>query len=93
MALQRDDVRTVRGLKAALRNVENNCTDEKLLAEAEEETRKSQKEVEIRQRELEQAFKDGDSEDIEKRQLKLNEAIDELDEHRQELNRLLDSSL
>ncbi|MFC7368786.1 MULTISPECIES: DUF1090 domain-containing protein [Vreelandella] len=78
----------VRGLQRSLQSIEENCTNEKVLAEAAEEVRESQEEVRERELVLEEALREGDEDNIQKRRKKLAEEVRELEEHTQELNLL-----
>ncbi|WP_301583858.1 DUF1090 domain-containing protein [Halomonas alkaliantarctica] len=83
-----DNHHLVRGLQRALHAIEENCTNEQVLAELEEDIQESQQEVRERELALEQALKEGDEDDIQKRREKLAEERRELEEHTQELNAL-----
>lgn len=76
------------GLKRALHGISENCTNKRVLAEAEEEVRESQEEVRERTNALNEALNDGDEDDIQKSREKLEEATRELEEHTEELNAL-----
>jgi len=83
-----DNHHRVRGLQRALQSIEDNCTNEQVLAESAEEVRESQEEVRERELALEEALREGDEDDIQKRREKLEEEVRELEEHTQELNSL-----
>ena len=76
----------IRGLQRALQAIETNCSNERVLAEAAEEVRKSQEDVREREVELEDALRDNDDDDIQKRREKLEDATRELEERAQELD-------
>ncbi|UXZ54500.1 DUF1090 domain-containing protein [Halomonas sp. 7T] len=76
------------GLQRALHAISENCTNERVLAEAEEEVRESHEEVRGRSDELNEALHDGDEDDIQESREKLEEATRELEEHTEELNAL-----
>ncbi|MCD6005268.1 DUF1090 domain-containing protein [Vreelandella alkaliphila] len=83
-----DNQHRVRGLQRALHSIEENCTNEQVITEAAEEVRESQEEVRERELALEEALREGDEDDIQKRREKLAEEVRELEEHTQELNLL-----
>lgn len=83
-----DNQHRVRGLQRALHSIEEHCTNEQILAEAAEEVRESQEEVRERELALEEAFGEGDEDDIQKRREKLAEAVRELEDHTEELDSL-----
>lgn len=87
-AQQHGNQHRVRGLQRALNAIEENCTNESVLAEAADEVLESQEEVSERQADLEAALRDGDEDDIQQRSEKLAEATRELEAHTQELNAL-----
>lgn len=100
-AIKRDDVQTqleyarehhnshrVRGLERALAAIEENCTDEGLLREAQEEVDEHRAEVEERQADLDEALAEQDDEEIREREAKLDEATRELDASIEALNAL-----
>ncbi|WP_249975983.1 DUF1090 domain-containing protein [Vreelandella olivaria] len=87
-AQQHGNQHRIRGLQRALNAIEENCTNESVLAEAADEVRESQEEVSERQADLEAALRDGDEDDIQKRRTKLSEATRELEAHTQELDTL-----
>lgn len=78
----------VQGLQRALSGIDENCSNESVLADAADEVRESQQEVSERQADLEEALQEGDDEEIQKRREKLEEATQELEEHTHELNEL-----
>ncbi|MDM0035051.1 DUF1090 domain-containing protein [Variovorax sp. J22P271] len=67
-----------RGLQRALDEVSRSCTDDRLKAEHAQRIRKQEQEVARRQRDLEQAQKQGRSDKVASRQAKLQAAQDEL---------------
>lgn len=88
IARQRDNQERLRGLENALDSIRRHCTDEALRAEAEEEVRDSQADLEEQRQELEEAIREGDTDKIEDRQQDLREATEELEEHIRELEAL-----
>lgn len=66
------------GLKTALRQVQENCSDEKLRASHQKDIAEKRHEVAERKAELEQARKTGDRDKIAKREKKLAEEEHEL---------------
>ncbi len=87
-AQKQENRNQLRGLETALDNIRVHCTDENVLADAEEEVQESLEELDERQQDLEEALEEGDTDQIEKRQEKLEEATGELEEHMQELEAL-----
>jgi hypothetical protein len=75
------------GLEKALSEVESNCTDESLRAERQADIVKAEEEVSERESDLREALAEGDQDDISKRQSKLQEARNELQQAREQLNR------
>lgn len=78
----------IQGLQRALNAIEKNCTNERVLAAAADDLRKSQEDVREREAELEEALREGDEDDIQKQRGKLEDATRELEEHIRELNSL-----
>ncbi|MGQ7247620.1 DUF1090 domain-containing protein [Halomonas sp. V046] len=76
------------GLERALKGIQEGCTLEGLLADAEQEVKDSLAEVQERQDDLEEALENDDVEDIQKRREKLEEATLELEEHSRQLQSL-----
>ncbi|MBR2512533.1 MAG: DUF1090 domain-containing protein [Halomonas sp.] len=76
------------GLQRALHAISENCTNERVLAQAEEEVRESHEEVRERTEALNQVLHDGDKNDIQESREKLEEATRELKGHTEELNAL-----
>ncbi|SER41918.1 DUF1090 domain-containing protein [Halopseudomonas bauzanensis] len=74
----------VRGLNKALKEVRDHCTEEGLAAERKQRIAESEAEVAERREDLAEAIRDGDKEKIEKREGKLTEALQELNEARAE---------
>jgi len=66
------------GLKKALSEVKDNCTDSKLRADHQEKIAEQKDEIAERRRDLQEAKEKGDAEKIAKRERKLQEAQDEL---------------
>ncbi|EKK5433137.1 DUF1090 domain-containing protein [Enterobacter hormaechei] len=66
------------GLKKALREVKDNCTDSKLRADHQEKIAEQKDEIAERRQDLQEAKEKGDAEKIAKRERKLQEAQDEL---------------
>ncbi len=66
------------GLKKALREVKDNCTDSKLRADHQEKMAEQKDELAERRQDLQEAKEKGDAEKIAKRERKLQEAQDEL---------------
>ena len=66
------------GLKIALREVKDNCTDSKLRADHQEKIAEQKDEIAERRQDLQEAKEKGDAEKIAKRERKLQEAQDEL---------------
>lgn len=87
-AQQYDNQYRVQGLRRALQSIEENCTNERVLEAAEKEVRESQAAVRERELALEQALREGDEDDRQKRREKLAEERRELEEHTQELDLL-----
>lgn len=83
-----DNQHRIWGLQRALQAIEANCTNGRVLAEAADDVRKSQEDVREREVELEDALRNHDENDIQKRRAKLEEATRELEEHSQELDAL-----
>ncbi|EBV1274079.1 DUF1090 domain-containing protein [Salmonella enterica subsp. enterica serovar Oranienburg] len=77
----------VAGLQRALRRINENCTDNRLLTQKENKIVEKKRKVADRQRELEQARASGKREKIASKQAKLDEAREELAEARRELSR------
>ncbi|EBH1519109.1 DUF1090 domain-containing protein [Salmonella enterica subsp. enterica serovar Berta] len=77
----------VAGLQRALRRINENCTDNRLLTQKENKIVEKKRKVADRQRELEQARASGKREKIASKQAKLEEAREELAEARRELSR------
>ncbi|WP_027966848.1 DUF1090 domain-containing protein [Halomonas halocynthiae] len=80
----------IRGLTKALEAVQEHCTNESVLADAEEAVRESLEEVQERQAELKSAQQKGDAKKIRRRSEKLNEAVAELQADQQELEVLFE---
>lgn len=74
----------VRGLNKALQEVRDHCTEEGLAAERQRRIAESEAEVQERREDLAEAIRDGDKNKIEKREGKLAEALQELNEARAE---------
>lgn len=72
----------IRGLTTALEALRANCTDEGLIAERREHISEHEAEVATRRNDLAEAIRDGDKDDIRKREKKLDEALQELEEAR-----------
>ena len=66
------------GLKKALSEVKDNCTDNKLRADHQEKIAEQKDEIAERRQDLQEAKEKGDAEKIAKRERKLQEAQDEL---------------
>ncbi len=66
------------GLKKALSEVKDNCTDSKLHADHQEKIAEQKDEIAERRQDLQEAKEKGDAEKIAKRERKLQEAQDEL---------------
>jgi len=66
------------GLKKALSEVKDNCTDSKLGADHQEKIAEQKDEIAERRQDLQEAKEKGDAEKIAKRERKLQEAQDEL---------------
>lgn len=66
------------GLKKALREVKDNCTDSKLRADHQKKIAEQKDEIAERRQDLQEAKAKGDAEKIAKRERKLQEAQDEL---------------
>ena len=66
------------GLKKALSEVKDNCTDSKLRADHQEKIAEQKDEIAERRQDLQEAKEKGDAEKIAKRERKLQEAQDEL---------------
>ena len=66
------------GLKKALREVKDNCTDSKLRADHQEKIAEQKDEIAERRHDLQEAKEKGDAEKIAKRERKLKEAQDDL---------------
>lgn len=66
------------GLKKALSEVKDNCTDSKLRADHQEKIAEQKDEIAERRQDLQEAKAKGDAEKIAKRERKLQEAQDEL---------------
>ena len=66
------------GLKKALSEVKDNCTDSKLRADHQEKIAEQKEEIAERRQDLQEAKEKGDAEKIAKRERKLQEAQDEL---------------
>lgn len=82
----------IRGLERALANVRTWCSDGGLLSDAEENVEEKQEEVWEREQELAEAIAEGkDPEKIAKRQRKLDEARNELEQAVRERDALLGS--
>jgi hypothetical protein len=77
----------VDGLSTALREIQNNCTENGLRKEREGKVLDAKREVSKRQSDLDKAMKKGDSEKINKRKDKLAEARKELQEAMDELDK------
>ncbi|EJP9631514.1 DUF1090 domain-containing protein [Salmonella enterica] len=77
----------VAGLQRALRRINENCTDNRLLTQKENKIVEKKRKVADLQRELEQARASGKREKIASKQAKLEEAREELAEARRELSR------
>ncbi|EDW1731976.1 DUF1090 domain-containing protein [Salmonella enterica subsp. enterica] len=75
----------VAGLQRALRRINENCTDNRLLTQKENKIVEKKRKVADRQRELEQARASGKREKIASKQAKLDEAREELAEARNKL--------
>ncbi|RHW23111.1 DUF1090 domain-containing protein [Pseudomonas jilinensis] len=87
-ARDRDQQGRLKGLERALSAVQEHCTDAGLLAEARDKLQESEAEVAERQQDLQHARTNGDSDDIRKRERKLEEALQEREQHRAELEQL-----
>ncbi|WP_203141846.1 DUF1090 domain-containing protein [Marinobacter mangrovi] len=87
-ARQQGNSHRVDDLQEALDGLRSNCTDDKLLSDAEDNLQESMEEVKERREELNEAVQDGDMDKVEKRRKKLDEATDELEAHTRELNAL-----
>lgn len=74
----------VRGLNKALQEMRDNCTEKGLAAERQQRIAESEAEVQERRDDLAEAIRDGDKDKIEKREGKLTEALQELNEARAE---------
>ncbi|WP_253381813.1 DUF1090 domain-containing protein [unidentified bacterial endosymbiont] len=66
------------GLKKALSEVKDNCTDSKLRADHQKKIAEQQDEIAERRQDLQEAKEKGDADKIAKRERKLQEAQDEL---------------
>lgn len=77
----------VDGLSTALREIQNNCTENGLRKEREGKVLDAKREVSKRQSDLDKAMKKGDSEKINKRKDKLAEARKELQDAMDELDK------
>ncbi|MFL1405310.1 DUF1090 domain-containing protein [Marinobacter sp. M1N3S26] len=88
MAREQGNRERLRGLETSLERIRTHCTDEGLLADAEEEVRDSLEDLEEQRQELEEAIQEGDTDEIEDRREDLKEATDELEEHTRELEAL-----
>lgn len=77
-AEQHGNQHRVNGLKKALSEVRDHCTDKKLIAEHQQKIREHKEKVAERQAELKEAREKGDSDKIAKREHKLAEAESEL---------------
>ena len=82
------NARQVRGLERALSAIEENCTDEQVLGEAETQVRESLQEVTEREADLEEAVAGGDQDKVARRLAKLKETQEDLATHRRELEAL-----
>lgn len=76
----------VAGLQEALREINENCTDNGLLEKKKNRVAEKQRKVTERLQELEQASETGERKKIAKKQKRLDEALAELDEARSELS-------
>ncbi|WP_328186618.1 DUF1090 domain-containing protein [Marinobacter sp. OP 3.4] len=88
MAREQGNRDRLRGLETSLEQIRTHCTDEELLADAEEEVRDSLEDQEEQRQELEEALQAGDVDKVEDRQEDLKEATEELEEHIRELEAL-----
>ncbi|MBA1261841.1 DUF1090 domain-containing protein [Stutzerimonas stutzeri] len=70
----------IEGLETALGKVRAHCTDAGLQAERQEEIDEAREEIREREAELQEALREGDPKQIEKRERKLAEAREELRE-------------
>ncbi|EDQ6556426.1 DUF1090 domain-containing protein [Salmonella enterica subsp. enterica] len=86
-ALAYNNAHRVAGLREALRQIDEHCTDNSLLRQKENKVAEKKRKVAERQRELEQARASGKREKIASKQAKLDEAREELAEARRELSR------
>ncbi|MEY8709724.1 hypothetical protein A9B99_03140 [Mangrovibacter phragmitis] len=77
----------VSGLKEALQNVQDHCTDDGLLKSRQVKVQEKEREVKERTHELKEAQASGQKDKIEKRQRKLAQAQAELAEARAELTK------
>jgi hypothetical protein len=77
-AEQHNNPHRVKGLKKALSEVRENCTDSKLIAEHQEKITRQKREVIERQTDLDKARLKGDADKVAKREKKLAEAESEL---------------
>ena len=75
------------GLEKALSEVDSHCTDESLRAERQADVSKAEEEVSERESDLREALAEGDKDDINKRQNKLQEARSELQHAQEQLSR------
>nr|WP_300309513.1 DUF1090 domain-containing protein [Halomonas sp.] len=75
----------VRGLERALVGIQENCSQESLMADAEQKVREGQEKVRDRQEDLDEALEDGDLEDIQEQREELQEAVDELNSRIEQL--------
>ena len=73
-------------LEKALKEVEQHCNDDSLRAEREAKVVKAEEEVGERERDLHNAHAKGDQDDIAKRQRKLQESREELQQAREALS-------
>ncbi|GEN25431.1 hypothetical protein HCU01_33800 [Halomonas cupida] len=78
----------IEGLQRALSNIRAHCTDESLIADAEEAVEESREEVRDRRQDLDEALREGDPDDIAEQREELQEAEDELHSDIQQLRAL-----
>jgi len=74
------NTRKEEGLKKALQEARDSCTEQRLAADRAEELRDAQDEVKEREQDLREAKEDGRQRKIERAERKLKEAQDELEE-------------
>jgi uncharacterized protein YlxW (UPF0749 family) len=82
-----DNTDRIRGLEKALKEVNENCTDESLKTKRMKRITEKEEKVSERELELKEAKETGNSDKIKKKERKLEDAINELSEAKNELSR------